>query len=210
MGKKKQNSEEMNQIKDEQKTGKKQTHEGEELKTNETSSHEQETEKPDVKAEEKPKNEEVPKNEIDALKQEKDIIEDKYLRLSAEFDNFRKRTLKEKSELIKTAGEDLLNSFLPVIDDLERANDSVQEAQDIEAVKEGIDLIYTKFKQFLESKGVKEIPDIGEKFDTDKHEAMSKIPVENDDQKGKVVDVLQKGYYLNDKVLRYARVVVGE
>jgi molecular chaperone GrpE len=210
MGKKKQNSEEMNQIKDEQKTGKKQTHEGEELKTNETSSHEQETEKPDVKAEEKPKNEEVPKNEIDALKQEKDIIEDKYLRLSAEFDNFRKRTLKEKSELIKTAGEDLLNSFLPVIDDLERANDSVQEAQDIEAVKEGIDLIYTKFKQFLESKGVKEIPDIGEKFDTDKHEAISKIALENDDQKGKVVDVVQKGYYLNDKVLRYARVVVGE
>ncbi len=210
MGKKKQNSEEMNQIKEEQKTGKKQTHGGEGINANETSSHEQETEKPDVKAEEKPKNEEVPKNEIDALKQEKDILEDKYLRLSAEFDNFRKRTLKEKSELIKTAGEDLLSSFLPVIDDLERANDSVQEAQNIEAIKEGIDLIYTKFKQFLESKGVKEIPDIGEEFDTDKHEAMSKITVENDDQKGKVVDVLQKGYYLNDKVLRYARVVVGE
>ncbi len=206
MVKKKQNSEDMSQIKEEKKQEKQQQ---EEKSTGKNSLHEKEKNKPDIK-EENRNNADVPKDEKEALKQEKDILEDKYLRLSAEFDNFRKRTLKEKSELIKSAGEDLLISFLPVIDDLERANDSVQETRDIEAVKEGIDLIYSKFKQFLESKGVKEIPGTGEDFDTDKHEAMSKIAVENKDQKGKVVDVLQKGYYLNDKVLRYARVVVGE
>ncbi|MFW6225176.1 MAG: nucleotide exchange factor GrpE [Bacteroidota bacterium] len=198
----------MSQIKEEKKQEKQQQEE-KEKSTGKNSLHKKEKDKPDIK-EETPNSADVPKDEKEALKQEKDILEDKYLRLSAEFDNFRKRTLKEKSELIKTAGEDLLISFLPVIDDLERANNSVQETQDIEAVKEGIHLIYSKFKQFLESKGVKEIPGIGEDFDTDKHEAMSKIAVKNKDQKGKVVDVLQKGYYLNDKVLRYARVVVGE
>ncbi len=206
MVKKKQYSKDMNQIKEEKKQEKQQQEE-KEKSTGKNSLHEKD--KPDIK-EENLNSADIPKDKQEALQQEKDILEDKYLRLSAEFDNFRKRTLKEKSELIKSAGEDLLISFLPVIDDLERANDSVQETQDIEAVKEGINLIYSKFKQFLESKGVKEIPGIGEEFDTDKHEAMSKIAVKNKDQKGKVVDVLQKGYYLNDKVLRYARVVIGE
>lgn len=137
-------------------------------------------------------------------------LQDKYLRLTAEYDNYRKRTLKEKMELSKNAGEDILQSMLPVMDDFERALQSIDEAEDIEAVKEGVHLIYNKFKELLEQKGVKEIGAKDEEFNTDKHEAVSKIPAPSEDMKGKVVDVVQKGYYLNDKVLRFSKVVVGE
>jgi molecular chaperone GrpE len=113
-------------------------------------------------------------------------------------------------ELSKTAGENVLQSLLPVMDDFERALQSIDESQDIDAVKEGIHLIYNKLKEALEQKGVKEIESKEQEFDTDKHEAISKIPAPSEDLKGKVVDVIQKGYYLNDKVLRFSKVVIGE
>jgi molecular chaperone GrpE len=137
-------------------------------------------------------------------------LNDKYLRLTAEYDNYRRRTLKEKMELSKSAGEEILQSMLPVIDDFDRALESIDESQDIEAVKEGIHLIYNKFRDVMEQQGVKEIEAKDQEFDTDKHEAVSKIPAPSEDMKGKVVDVVQKGYYLNDKVLRFSKVVVGE
>ncbi|MBN1131678.1 MAG: nucleotide exchange factor GrpE [Bacteroidales bacterium] len=137
-------------------------------------------------------------------------LQDKYLRLSAEFDNYRKRTLKERIELIKTSNEELLSKILPVMDDFERAIQLIDEAKDIEAVKQGIHLIYGKFTSFLMQEGVKEIDALHTEFDTDIHEAITKIPAPEQNLKGKVVDVVQKGYYLNDKVMRFPKVVVGE
>jgi len=136
--------------------------------------------------------------------------EEKYLRLSADFDNYRKRTLKEKIEMSKYAGVDILSQILPVMDDFERAMKSMEETQDIEAVKQGIKLIYNKFKEYLNQQGVKEIEALHTEFDTDLHDAVTKIPAPEDDLKGKVVDVIEKGYKLNDKVIRYSKVVVGE
>jgi molecular chaperone GrpE len=133
---------------------------------------------------------------------------DKFLRLYSEFDNFRKRTLKEKVELSKTASEDVIYSLLPVIDDLERALKSMEEKENAE--KEGIILIYNKLKNILEQKGLKSIDAMGQDFDVDYHEAVTNIPVPSDDQKGKVVDVIERGYLLGDKVIRYSKVVVGQ
>jgi molecular chaperone GrpE len=135
---------------------------------------------------------------------------DKYLRLSAEFDNYRKRTLREKMELIKTANESVMRNILPVIDDFERAMKSIEQGMDFEATKEGISLIYNKFKNFAKQNGIKEIDAVGDVFNTDLHEAITKIPAPTNDLKGKIIDVVQKGYYLNDKVIRFAKVVVGE
>ncbi len=137
-------------------------------------------------------------------------LTDKYLRLSAEFDNYRKRTLKEKIELTKTAGEELLKNILPVMDDFERGIQTINKANDITAIKEGIDLIYNKFKDFLNQNGVREIDARNKEFNIDFHEAVTKIPAAGNDLKGKVVDVIEKGYTLNDKVIRYSKVVVGE
>jgi molecular chaperone GrpE len=137
-------------------------------------------------------------------------LQDRYLRLSAEFDNFRKRTLKEKIDLQKSANENLLEAILPVVDDFDRAMQSVDEAKDITAVKEGFKLISGKFHGFLNQQGVKEIDAVNKEFDTDLHEAITKIPAPTKKLKGKVVDVIQKGYYLNDKVLRFSKVVIGE
>ncbi|MCK5135136.1 MAG: nucleotide exchange factor GrpE [Bacteroidales bacterium] len=137
-------------------------------------------------------------------------LQDKYLRLSAEYDNFRKRTLKEKIDLQKGANESLLEALLPVADDFDRALQSVDEAKDIKAVKEGLKLISGKFNGFLTQQGIKEIDAVHKKFDTDLHEAITKIPAPQKKLKGKVVDVIQKGYYLNERVLRYSRVVIGE
>lgn len=137
-------------------------------------------------------------------------LQDKYLRLTAEYDNYRKRTLKEKMDLTKSAGQDVLSGLLPVMDDFERALQSIDDAGDIQAVKDGVHLIYNKFNEFLKQQGVKEIEAKDAEFDTDKHEAVSKVPAPSEDMKGKVVDVVQKGYYLNDKVLRFAKVVVGD
>jgi molecular chaperone GrpE len=137
-------------------------------------------------------------------------LQDRYLRLSAEYDNFRKRTLKEKIDLQKSANENLLNALLPVADDFDRALQSVDEARDIEAVKEGLRLISGKFKGFLNQQGIREIEARDKDFDTDVHEAITKIPAPSKKLKGKVVDVVQKGYFLNEKVLRFAKVVIGE
>jgi molecular chaperone GrpE len=137
-------------------------------------------------------------------------LQDRYLRLSAEYDNFRKRTLKEKIDLQKSANENLLEAILPVADDFDRAMQSVDEAKDIKAVKEGMKLISGKFKGFLNQQGVKEIDALNKEFDTDLHEAITKIPAPSKKLKGKVVDVIQQGYYLNDKVLRFSKVVIGE
>lgn len=137
-------------------------------------------------------------------------VQNKYLRLSAEFDNYRKRTLKEKIDLTKSAGESILVNLLPVMDDFDRANKMMEDAEEITAIKEGIGLIYNKFIEFLKQNGVKEIESNNCKFDTDLHEAITKIPAPDKSMKGKVVDVIQKGYYLNDKVIRYSKVVIGE
>jgi molecular chaperone GrpE len=152
------------------------------------------------------------KTEVKELSIEEKLAEsqDKYLRLSAEFDNYRKRTLKEKIDLTKTAGENILFSLLPVMDDFDRAQTVMESATDCEAMKEGIDLIYNKFNEFLKNNGVKVIDAMSSKFDTDKHEAITKIPAPSRKLKGKVVDVIQKGYYLNDKVIRFSKVVIGE
>ncbi|MBN2669234.1 MAG: nucleotide exchange factor GrpE [Bacteroidales bacterium] len=137
-------------------------------------------------------------------------INDKHLRLQAEFDNYRKRTLNEKMELMKSGGEDVLISLLPVLDNFERAISASIKTDDISSVREGINLIYNGFKDYLNKKGVKEIDAVGNAFDTDFHEALTKIPAPSDEFKGKVVDVIEKGYTFNEKVIRYAKVVVGE
>ena len=135
---------------------------------------------------------------------------DKYLRLSAEFDNFRKRTLKEKMDLMKNASESVIVSFLPVIDDVERAINAIETSDNLETTKEGISLIYNKFKDFTKQNGVVEMEAKGLELNTDHHEAITKIPAPSEELKGKIVEVVQKGYILNDKVIRYAKVVIGE
>jgi len=144
---------------------------------------------------------------------QKELLEaqDKYLRLAADFDNYRKRTLREKMELIQNAGESLLIDLLPLVDDFERGVEQAATAEDMDAVRTGMALIYSKLKDFLSNHGVKEISALNEPFDTDWHEAVTKIPAPSKNMKGKNVDVIQKGYTLNDnKVMRYAKVVVGE
>jgi molecular chaperone GrpE len=184
----------------------------EEVKNNNTEEVENQAEQQESAVIEEPVvNEQVQQeSELENLQAKLAEAQDKYLRLSAEFDNYRRRTLKEKADLMKTAGEDVLINVIPVLDDFERAMQSLDTAKDPEAIKEGITLIYTKFKDFLQSRGVKEIPAAQEKFDTEYHEAITKIPAPNKKLKGKVVDVIQKGYFLHEKVVRYAKVVVGE
>lgn len=149
-------------------------------------------------------------DELNRLLSELAESKDKYIRLSAEFDNYRRRTLKEKMEMTKTAGENSMLKILPVVDDFERAMGSMKEAKDCSAIFDGVTLIYTKFKEFLNQQGVKEIEAIHQEFDTDLHEALVKIPAPKKKLKGKVVDIIEKGYKLNEKVIRFAKVVVGE
>jgi len=137
-------------------------------------------------------------------------MNDRYLRLSAEFDNYRKRTLKEKTELIMNGGEKAISSLLPVLDDLERAMQNMQKATDVNAVREGVDLIYNKFLQALAQNGVKPIETEDKALDTDYHEAIALIDAPTEEQKGKILDCVQKGYTLNDKVIRHAKVVIGK
>jgi molecular chaperone GrpE len=137
-------------------------------------------------------------------------MQDRYLRLSAEYDNYRKRTLREKIELTKNAGENILIGIIPVIDDFERAMKLMEASADCTAMKSGIDLIYNKFSEFLKQNGIREIESLNKDFNVDLHDAITKIPAQDESMKGKVVDVVQKGYWLNDKVLRHSKVVVGE
>ncbi|MEQ7802333.1 nucleotide exchange factor GrpE [Pedobacter sp. ASV1-7] len=143
------------------------------------------------------------------LQQENAALNDKYLRLFAEFDNYKRRTHKERLELLQTAGKDVIISLLPVLDDFDRANKAMESATDIASISEGVNLIHTKLKNTLAQKGLKEIESSNTVFDTDSHEAITKIPAPTEDLKGKVVDTLEKGYTLNDKVIRFAKVVVG-
>lgn len=145
----------------------------------------------------------------DKLKEELAQANDKYLRLYAEFDNFRRRTTKERVELLQTAGKEVIVSLLPVIDDFERAFKSMDKATDVIAVKAGVELVYSKLNNILSQKGLKPMEAIGEPFDADIHEAITNIPAPTDDMKGKVIDEMEKGYYLGDKVVRFAKVIVG-
>ncbi len=173
-----------------------------------------EAEKENVKQAEEAKEEksveEKCQNSVAELNEKVEEINDKYIRLSAEFDNYRKRTLKEKIELTKSAGAPIILSLLPVIDDFQRALEHLDEAKDMAAMKEGIILIYNKFKDFLSLQGVAEIDTKEVEFDTDHHEAITKIPAPSEEMKGRVIDCVEKGYTLNDKVIRFSKVVVGE
>ena len=148
-------------------------------------------------------------NPEELLKQEVSLANDKYLRLYAEFDNFRRRTQKERAELLQSAGKDVIVSLLPVLDDFDRALRHMDNASDVNAVKEGVGLIQQKFKNILGQKGLKEMQSVGTAFDPELHEAITNIPAPSDKEKGKVLDEVEKGYYLNDKVARHAKVVVG-
>ena len=164
-----------------------------------------ETEEPAASDNEQPATE----DQLDALRREADELRDKNLRMMAEFDNYRRRTNKEKLELISTAGERIFREMLPLVDDFERAREAMLKTDVINSLREGIDLIYNKFISFLDKQDVHVIPTEGADFSTDEHEAVTTFPA-GEDKKGKVIDCTQKGYKLADKVIRYAKVVVGE
>jgi molecular chaperone GrpE len=175
----------------------------------EASEHESEQQKKESK---KGKGHRHSKTEEELEIIENEIIElkDKHIRLQADFDNYRKRTLKERMELLKTAGESVLMGILPVIDDFDRAMQTLDLVSEDSHIVDGMKLIYSKFQEFLKQNGVKEIEAIGQKFNTDLHEAITTIPAPTKELKGKIVDVVQKGYYLNDKVIRFSKVIIGE
>lgn len=162
-------------------------------------------------AEEKENNEPATcQEDIENLEIQIAELKDKHLRLFSEFDNYRKRTTKERIELFKTANSDLIQELLPVLDDFDRAMNSFEEAQDADAVKEGVQLIHNKLKSTLEKKGLQCMDSQDKDFDTDYHEAITEIPAPSEDLKSKVVKVVEKGYTLNEKVIRFAKVVVGK
>lgn len=170
----------------------------------EAASTEEESKEPELSEVEKlAKDLEDAKAELEKQKKE-------YLFLLAEFDNFRKRTLKEKSDLVKNAAEKAMLDILPVVDDFERALQAMHDSSDLESVKEGVDLIYNKFVKYLEGNGVKAIESNNADFNTEFHEAVTTFPASDESQKGKVIDTVQKGYMINDKVLRHSKVVVGQ
>lgn len=150
------------------------------------------------------------KEEMARLEAEIAELKDKYLRQVAEFDNYRKRTLKEKTELILNGGEKIITSLLPVLDDMERAQQNIEKSDDVEALKEGTNLVFKKLMTVLESAGLQKIDTDGKDFDTDVHEAIAMVPATTDDQKGKVIDCVQAGYKLNEKVIRHAKVAIGQ
>jgi len=154
--------------------------------------------------------EEKLKEELAKAQEENASMQDKYLRLSAEFDNYRKRTLKEKSELIKSASERVITDILPVLDDLERALQNMQKSEEAKALTEGVELIHGKFLKVLSQQGLKKIETEGKEFDTDYHEAIAMIPASSEEMKGKILDCVQTGYTLNDKVIRHAKVAVAQ
>jgi molecular chaperone GrpE len=147
--------------------------------------------------------------EIDRLKEEVQEQKDKYLRLFAEFDNFRKRSARENIELRQTAGKEVIISLLDVLDDCDRAEKQLQSTGDL-ALREGVQLVFSKLRSVLQSKGLKPMQSVNTEFDVEKHEAITEIPVQDPALKGKVIDEVQKGYYLNDKIIRFAKVVVGK
>jgi molecular chaperone GrpE len=158
-------------------------------------------------------NDEMTSEEDDKMQQLENQLKesnDKYLRLVAEFDNFRKRNAKERIELTKSAGEDIIRSLLDVVDDSERAAKQLETSEDLPLIKEGINLVFNKLKSTLQNRGLKAMESKGEEFDTELHEAITEIPAPSEELKGKVIDEVQKGYYLNDKIIRHAKVIVGK
>lgn len=149
-------------------------------------------------------------SELDLLKKELDEQKEKFIRLYADFDNFKRRNAKERVELIQTAGREVIQSLLEVMDDCDRAERQMQKSDDVAQIREGIQLVFSKLRNTMHSKGVKEMKTIGEEFNADFHEAITEIPVTHDNMKGKVVDEVEKGYTLNDKIIRFAKVVVGK
>ncbi|MCO6494621.1 MAG: nucleotide exchange factor GrpE [Bacteroidetes bacterium] len=152
-------------------------------------------------------NENQLQEELNKVKEQLKEQEDKYLRLYAEFDNFRKRNAKERLELIQNASEETIKILLPILDDFERS--LLASKENMDGLKEGIELIFRKFNTTLESKGLKKMESMGKEFDPDFQEAVTQIPVEDQEKKGKVVDVIEEGFFLNDKVIRFAKVVIG-
>ncbi|MBO4657545.1 MAG: nucleotide exchange factor GrpE [Bacteroidales bacterium] len=146
---------------------------------------------------------------VDDLQDKLAEANDRYLRLAAEFDNYRRRSAKERMDLISLANENLVKDMLPIIDDFERALAAIKDSDDTDSAKEGVELIYNKLVAFLKKNGVKEIEAVGKDFDTDFHEAVAQFPVEDKEKKNKVIDVTQKGYTMGEKVIRYAKVVIG-
>jgi molecular chaperone GrpE len=149
-------------------------------------------------------------DEVEKLKSELEEQKDKYVRLFAEFDNYKRRSSKERIEFIQTAGKEVITSLLEVLDDCDRAESQMQETNDPDQIKEGVQLVFNKLRKTLQSRGLKAMESIDTDFDVEKHEAISEIPVTDKKQKGKVVAEIQKGYYLNDKLIRFAKVVVGK
>ncbi len=148
--------------------------------------------------------------ELDNLQKELQEQKEKYIRLYADFDNFKRRNAKERVELIQTAGREVIQSMLEVMDDCDRAEKQMQKSDDLKQIREGIQLVFTKFRNTLQSKGLKDMKSIGEEFNPDVHEAITEIPVPDENMKGKVVDEVEKGYMLNDKIIRFSKVVVGK
>lgn len=148
--------------------------------------------------------------ESGALKAELDAAKDKYIRLVAEFDNFRRRNAKERMELAQTAGKEIIQSLLVVLDDTDRAAKQMESSEDIAQVKEGVSLVFNKLRMTLQNKGLKKMESVNQPFDTDLHEAITEIPAPNPDMIGKVIDEIEPGYYLNDKLIRHAKVIVGK
>jgi molecular chaperone GrpE len=149
-------------------------------------------------------------SELDKLKAELEAAKDKYLRLVAEFDNFRRRSGKERIELIQTAGKEVIAGMLDVVDDADRAQKQLESTEDVNAIKEGVTLVFNKLRTALQAKGLKPMETIGKDFNPDLHEAITEIPAPTKNLVGKVVDEVVKGYYLNDKIIRHAKVVVGK
>ena len=157
-----------------------------------------------------PEIEETPLSELDQLKADLADQKDKYLRLMAEFENFKRRTAKERVDLIQTAGKDVIVSLLDVMDDCDRAEKQLNGSDDIAVQKEGIQLVFNKIRATLQAKGLKAMESIDQAFDVELHEAITEVPVPDASKKGKVIDEVTKGYYLNDKIIRFAKVVVGK
>ena len=152
----------------------------------------------------------LPTEEIAKLRADLEEQKDKYVRLFAEFDNYKRRSAKERIELMQTAGKEVITSLLQVLDDTDRAEKQMQETDDSEQIKEGVQLVFNKLRKTMKIKGLEPMESVGSHFDVEKHEAISQIPVNDNKQKGKVVDEIEKGYYLNDKLIRFAKVVVGK
>ena len=163
----------------------------------------------EVEVEGLPDAESAESGDIEKLEYQLSEAKDKYLRLYSDFENYKKRINRERIDLIKSAGQDIMASILPMLDDMERAIKAMGEAKDIQAVKEGVQLVYQKMKSITESKGLKAMDAVGKEFDADLHDAIANVPVSDEKQKGKIIEEIEKGYYLNDKVIRHAKVVVG-